>query len=992
MSNMNIFEFELRFIAFKWISKKFKLKRDQDTLLQLVKISAKWVPKKKIQDISPQELKEITLATYSNFKKKFISDSNEITLKYASLADYIERLEYELKVIKEMWFNTYMLIVADFCNRARANEIVVWPWRWSWAWSLLAWVIGITDVDPFAYNLLFERFLNPARVSMPDLDIDFEDTLREKVIEYVTQKYGADKVCYIWTYMKLATKAAFKDTARAIWIPFDRANKVSSAIPEKTSLKDIINLTKENEEIKTLYNNDEKIKEAIDLGSKVEGNLRQTWVHACWIIIAPMPVSNYTAIQPMWKWHDGFVSQFDWPTLETIWLLKMDFLWLRNLSVIKNTIKIIAARLAISKKGENILYEWLSAKAIEEYKSWELPQIFSDFLESMQFEPPLEDNYTFEKVFQTWDTSWIFQFEWQGMRRFLVQLKATDINDLIAMSALYRPGPLDFIPTYIKRKHGQEEIDYMLPELKTELEKQYPNEKNLVEEERKKLIEDLDPIMGITYWIAVYQEQLMFMVQSMAWFSLPEADLLRRWIWKKKQAVIDQLKKEFVERSQSFRGYKPETWKIIYEKMIEPAASYSFNKSHAACYSLIAYQTGYLKAHYPLEFYAALLRSVEEDTDKLSFFVDEVLTAWLQIVTPSVNKSYNHIAALNNQVRVGFLACKWIGYSVWEFIEKERKANGLFSSLEDFLKRSNDVINKKSLESLIKSWALDEFQERNTMLENLNMMLDWTKNADQSDWGLFGGMVSTDIQFPETRKATAMEKLLMEYDIFKTFIGWHPFDWLYPMFKKSNFISQFKEVPDAWEFHITAFIKKIQRARKKWFFVTIEDSTDSIDIFLKEMLDIKLFDIFHIKGYKWRSVSIDQMVKISHEELIDKAKRRDLYDESRTIAKVKYTRKSDKSLNALLHQPDIKETLINNDNNGEDDIDIENDETESINEWTNISDENQVYKFPLPESMSTLQNIIKIINDNSGTISIQFGNKSLTTNQNWLDQIQKLLQ
>jgi len=426
-----------------------------------------------------------------------------------------------------MWFNTYFLIVSDFVARSKQNMIAVGPGRWSWAGSILARLTKITDVNPLQFWLLFERFLNPARVSMPDFDIDFEDEKREDVIEYVTQKYWKDKVCAIGTYMKLAKKAAFKDAARYVGLWFEKSNFFSNLIPEDKSISEAIEAPQDNEELKNAYQADKKIQQAVFLGEKLEWNLRQLGVHACWVIISPDPITEYTAIQYIKDNKElGVVSQYDWPTLETIWLLKMDFLGLRNLSVIKNCIKIII----IKNKAEN--------KKID--------KMFADYDKNTSFYPPLEDNFTFEKVFQNWNTTWIFQFESEWMRRFLIQLKANSINDLVAMNALYRPGPMEYIPTYIKRKHWEEKITYMEKELKKILTEKYW-EDTVIQEERK-LIEDLDPIMNITYWIAVYQEQLMFLVQSIAWFSLAEADLLRRWVGKKKKEVIEQLKKEFIKR------------------------------------------------------------------------------------------------------------------------------------------------------------------------------------------------------------------------------------------------------------------------------------------------------------------------------------------------------------------------------------------------------------------------------------------------------------
>ncbi len=389
-------------------------------------------------------------------------------------------------------------------------------------------------------------------------------------------------------------------------------------MPEKMSLLQAVNAPDTWEELKAIYESDAKVKQAAELSEKLQWNMRQLGMHACGIIIAPDKLTKYSPVQYIKENEDTIVSQYDWPTLETIGLLKMDFLWLRNLSVIKNCIKIIQKK----HEKENI----------------PLPEMFSRFFEDTSFQPPLEDLFTFEKVFQVGNTTGIFQFESSGMRKFLIKLKADSINDLVAMNALYRPGPMEFIPNYIARKNGEEPISYMSAELRDILIEKYGEEET--DKENVKLVEDLAPIMNLTYGIAVYQEQLMFLVQSMAGFSLAEADLLRRWVGKKKKEIIEQLKKEFTKRSKEYRWYKKETAIYVYEKMIEPAASYSFNKSHSVCYAMIAYQTAYLKAYYPVEFYASLIRSVEEDTDELSLYIYEAQNQGIVVLPPDINHSF----------------------------------------------------------------------------------------------------------------------------------------------------------------------------------------------------------------------------------------------------------------------------------------------------------------------------------------------------------------
>lgn len=871
---MDLHEFELRYLAYKGLKTRLRLDWDTDMLINLVRITERGVLEKSVPETSPADLKRFTQETYTNFKKEIIKQWETIyplkTSKY-SLATYLEKLEYELKVIKEMHFNSYFLIVSDYVRWAKKQMIVVGPGRGSGAGSLLAWAIEITDIDPLPFDLLFERFLNPARVSMPDFDIDFEDTQRQRVIDYCAEKYGQEKVCSIGTFMKMATKAAFKDSARAVGVPFEMANQISNIIPEKNSLKTILSSAEEFEEIHTILGSNEKVKEAFDLASNLEGNLRQLGVHACWIIIAPEAVSTYTPVQFAKENDHTIVSQYDGPTLEQIWLLKMDFLGLRNLSIIKTCIKIIKAR--HEKEGKA------------------LPEIFQHFLETTSFQPDINDTFTYDSVFKAGDTTWIFQFESQGMRRFLIQLEPNSINDLVAMNALYRPWPMEFIPRYIERKHGREPIEYMSEELRAELTKKYWAE--VAEQENQKLIEDLSPIMSLTYGIAVYQEQLMFLVQAMAGFSLGEADMLRRWVGKKKKEVIEKLKKEFITRGETFRAYKPETTTYIYEKMIEPAASYSFNKSHSVCYAMVAYQTAYLKAHFPVEFSAALIRSVEEDTDTQSFYISEIQNKGIAVLPPDVNVSFNHVAAIGNDIRLGFFSAKGMGEDIWETIQQERQKNWLFQSLEDFLKRCDRVINKKSLESLIKCGALDQFGDRNVFLENIQILLDRTKNIANADFGLFGGMgVDTTIQLKPAKSSNLMERLMMEQEVLKAFVSWNPLDGLYLYIKKFSFLNQIIAQEQVSKFIVYGYIKEVQRAKKKGFFIKVEDISANWEFFIRDALDFHKFDLVILYGSKKNGrVYLDKIIKTDYDTLIKLAGGK--YDPEWTVARAKKERYGD---------------------------------------------------------------------------------------------------
>lgn len=980
---MDIFEFELRYLAYEGMNTKFNLNRDQDIILNLVKITDKGNLKWAVQESSPEELQTATYETYTKFKKDFIQKNwSKFLYKKNVLSDeplenftiqiYIDRLEYELKVIKEMGFNTYFLIVADFVIRSKQNWIIVWPWRWSGAGSLLAWFTQITDIDPLPYWLLFERFLNPSRISMPDFDIDFEDQNREKVIQYVIEKYWEENVCSIWTFMQLAKKASFKDSARVLWLDFDASNKFSALMPGKWNYSEYSQL-EENQPLVAMYESNETIQTALEFWEKLEWNMRQLWVHACGIIIAPDAVSNYSPTQYIKETDHTIVSQYDGPTLENIWLLKMDFLWLRNLSIIRNCIKIIDA----------------------EYKNlWkDLPQIFKDFKRTSSFQPPLDDEYTYEKIFKKWDTTWIFQFESNWMRSYLVKLEASSINDLIAMNALYRPGPMEFIPDYIDRKHGRKKIQYLADELRYDLEKKYSKE--VADQEELKLVEDLWPIMDITNWIAVFQEQLMFLVQRMAGFSLAEADMLRRWVWKKKMEVIEQLKSEFITKWATFREYKNETTKYIYEKMIEPAASYSFNKSHSVCYSRIAFQTAYLKAHYPVEFYAALIRSVEDDTEEMSNYIKETQNHWIIVKTVDINHSYNHVAAIEDHIILWFSGVKWVWWDVALFIEQERIQNGKFKDLWDFLKRCKKIVNKKSLESLAKVWAFDAFVDRNTIMQNIQPALDWVRSSDNMDNWLFGGWdMDMSLQLKPYPIATIKQKMLWEYECLRIFLSINPFDWLYNYLKKNTFISQLEE-NYVWNFKLICYISNIQRAKKKWFFITMEDISWTKDFFFKDRYDFEMFDILIIEWFKreWKYINPSKIVKTSRDKL--KQLSWNSYDKNIKAIDAKISR-INKGLSHHLSQEEtlapIPEQPIISDSDVEDSISqsvVSDTDLEPNTQNQDISESKKELK--LPDTIKWINKVKEILKKYPGDRVVLVWGLEFFVNEEWKNRLLEIL-
>lgn len=735
-------EWYLRYLSFKWLNWRYNYNLSQTEIFNLVKKIDVPGLQKKLTESSPEELKALSITFYSEEKKAFISKLDK------DLIDKIDRLEYELVVVHEMGFDAYFLIVADYINWARNNDIPVGPGRWSAAGSLMAYLSWITDIDPLPYSLLFERFLNPARISMPDIDTDFADDGRDRVIEYCRNKYGADHVAQICTFGTFAARAAVKDVGRVMWVDFAEMNELAKLIPEKpwTKLKQAL---EESLEFKMAYEQNPKYQNIIDNALKIEGNVRQIWVHACAVIIAPNKMTDYTALAHPPKDQNAIITQYSAYPLEDLGLLKMDFLGLRNLTIIKRALKIIKNN------------KWVDVDILN---------------------VPRDDQKVFE-IFAAWDTTWVFQFESDGMRKYLIDLQPNSFEDLIAMVSLYRPWPLAYIPSYVERKHGREEVKYMADNLIEILKSAWYNQDEIAEEKRK-LDEDLAPILDVSNGIAVYQEQLMFIVQVMAWFSLGEADLLRRWIGKKKIEIIEQLKWEFITKAGQFKNYKPETPKYIYEEMIQPAANYSFNKSHAACYAFIAYQTAYLKAYYRTEFLTALMVSDEESMERIVMEVWECNSKWIQVLPPSINDSMKHFTYINDTtIRFGLKAIKWIWDWPIEAIKNGRK-DGKYTSLEDFIARAGrEVINKKSLEALILSGSLDDFGERGQLYKNIENIIKfsraWEKKKESNQIGLFDHIENSNALVLETVSEFSFEELIKWEKLVIWFpISGHPLDGL----------------------------------------------------------------------------------------------------------------------------------------------------------------------------------------------------------------------
>lgn len=960
---MDIFEFELRWRAFSWLLTFFGEEWTSEQLLSYIQRTPNGELKTELVETSIEQLRTATRASYTTVKQQRVEAAYKEEFKWKTKGEYIERLEYELKVIFEMWYNTYFLVVRDYIYRAKSQQIMVWPGRWSVAGSLLSYVLGITDLDPLEYDLIFERFLNPGRISMPDIDTDFEDTYRDRVIDYITNRYGHQNVSHIGTYMTLAARASFKDVARVMGIKFDQANKLSALISEKT----ITDSKARNKDLQNALQQDTRLERVIDTASALEGTVRQTGVHACGMIIAPSAVTNYSPIQypPKIgsKWsrdEERIVSQYEGPVIEDLGLLKMDILWLRNLSIIKHTAKILQARAKTEGK--------------------ELPILIHNILEKMSFHPPLGDTEAYA-IFAAGDTSGVFQFESDGMRGWLKKLKPNTFDDLIAMVSLYRPWPMEFIPHYIDRKYGIEEVSYMPSELYQILSNHYGED--IAKQERDKLVQDLDPFMRITYGIAVYQEQLMRLVQAMAGFSMAEADNVRKGIGKKIREVIEKTKIEFVKRAQSYKDYKSETAHRVYEKMIEPAADYSFNKSHAACYAYISYQTARLKAHYPLEFHAALLRSVEQDPNKLAQFIQEVQLQGVVVRPPNINTSFEHVSAIDDHLELGFVAIKGIGSEVGQYIEQERTVNWSYESLGDFLRRIKEYTNKKTLESLVKAGALDVFGDRNHLLDSIPEMLERSRQqqlGDSSGW-LFGEALFDGQEFalPPSKKNSSTDVLMQlrtEKEVFNVGLSFHPLDGLYARCRtKYNFITAVN-IENFGEFHLCAMVVSLNKGMRGGYFLQIEDITGQMELYLQEKIDVEPFDILYITGYKgMRMPKIDTIRVLSLKSLRAKAQKAKLYTPNQTVAEIRQLRKQE-------YQASLPSSFVPTDTS---------EETAPKQVSSDLSPKNSSTAFPAPENIAILAQLPQLLKAYPGEVAVTIGDLQATISDEWVQKLQQLL-
>lgn len=702
--------------------------------------------------------------------------------------EVLERADYELSVIDGMGFNGYFLIVQDFINWGKDQGIIFGPGRGSAAGSIIAYALRITELDPLQYDLLFERFLNPDRISMPDIDIDIQDTRRDEVINYCANKYGAGRVANIVTFGKMAARAAVRDVARVLEVPYSEADRLSKMIPAPNQGKHIpLSVSiQNNKDLKNEYETNPTAKTVFDYAIRLEGTIRSHGVHAAGVVIAPDEIVNFIPLEMAQK--GVIATQYPMGPVEELGLLKMDFLGLSNLTTINNALRII-------KKVNGI-------------------KINLDEL-------PLDDKITYE-LLQRGDTTGVFQLESAGMKRYLRELKPSVFDDIIAMVALYRPGPMQFIDSFIKRKHGKEKITYLHPKFKNALKE--------------------------TYGILVYQEQFMQISKEFAGFTGGQADTLRKAVGKKKIDLMRKVKVDFVEGAVKTSGADPALAEKFWEQL-EEFANYCFNKSHAACYGLIAYWTAYLKSHYPEAFMAALMTSDRDDVDRLAIEINECKHIGIKVLPPDINEGFLEFAVVpeKKQIRFGMAAVKGVGSGAVEEILRARE-DGKFINIEDFAKRVlTSKFNRKAWESLIKSGGFDSLGDRSDLMFNLDTIQAFAsklqKEAASGQIDLFG-VLGQSSQIQPTLvlqsspiKHTERERLMWERELLGLYVSAHPLDNYDTYFEEQTIslsgISLDMEGKKAIIGGLISSVRAIvTKNGSKMAFVKIEDKTSEAEIII----------------------------------------------------------------------------------------------------------------------------------------------------------------
>lgn len=776
------------------------------------------LPKYDVPDgyTADEYLKKIT---YDGFKKRYPNPDKQL----------LERLEYEFNTIVSMGYVDYFLIVWDYIKFAKDNGITVGPGRGSAAGSVVAYSLDITTIDPIKYDLIFERFLNPERVSMPDIDVDFSDERRQEVIDYVTEKYGADKVAQIITFGTLAARAAIKDVGRALDMPYADVDRISKMVPTELNMT-IDKALGMNPELKNEYENDDDVRRLIDMSRKLEGLPRHASTHAAGVVICGKPVTEYV---PLYVSDKGASTQFTMTTLEELGILKMDFLGLRTLTVVEN--------------------------AVNEIKRIYGIDVDIDNLED-------DDPKVYELISQG-KTEGVFQLESGGMKQFMKELKPTRLEDLIAGISLYRPGPMDFIPKYVKGKNSGETIQYTSPAL--------------------------EPILKNTYGCIVYQEQVMQIVRDLAGYSLGRSDLVRRAMSKKKAKVMAEERKNFVYGIEGevpgclANGIPEKTAEKIFDEMTD-FAKYAFNKSHAACYAVVAYQTAWLKCYYPVEFMAALMTSVMDNTSKISGYIEDCRQMGITLLPPDINEGFGNFSVSGNQIRFGLAAIKSVGLPAVKALIAEREKNGKYKGLTDFCSRMvGQEINKRMVENLIFAGAFDSFGgTRKQYISVYKSVMDGLaqskKNNIEGQLNLFEISVGTDEHdaydsFEYVAEYAEKDKLQNEKNVLGIYISGHPLaEYADKLEKKvsahcadfleSNIEDGLSEIYDGKKVKVGGFIAeknvKFTRNNTQMAFIKIEDMTGSTEVIVFP----KAYDKFGKYLFEERVIIVEGRASVSEGE------------------------------------------------------------------------------------------------------------------------------
>jgi DNA polymerase-3 subunit alpha len=695
-----------------------------------------------------------------------------------------DRVDYELKIIEQTGFAGYFLIVQDIVNFAKENNLMVGPGRGSAGGSLVSYLLGITEINPLKYGLFFERFLNPQRYEPPDIDIDFSDTKRDLIFDYIRKKFGSDRFAQIITFGKMAARAAVRDTGRSLGFSFSFVDRLARLIPANLSLEEAEKLM----EVQKIIKENESYKKILDSAKRLEGTIRHASVHACGTVISPDPITDYVPLQFAPGEEKVIISQYDMYSIQEIGLLKMDFLGLRTLSIIETSKKLI-----LERHGQDII-----------------------------FDDKFDDQKTFE-ILRQGNTTGVFQLEGKGMTEYLKKIKPTKIEDIVVLLALYRPGPLELIPSFIRRKFGKEKIDYLHPKL--------------------------EPILRETFGIMVYQEQLMKMAQELAGYSPIEADVLRKAIGKKIKTLLDEEVQKLTQRMIQNGINKDLAQKIA--KLVEPFARYGFNKSHAVAYAILAYYTAYLKAYFPVEFLTSCLIHEGKDIDKVKIYLQSFKIYEIKILPPDINESNFHFTIVDEKtVRFGLGSIKNIGEPLINFIVEERKTNGPFNGLLDFLKRvKHKDLNKKSFESLIKAGAFDCFNDRKVLITNLDYLLDYAQKTKNLNNGLsLFGQSNDNLYLKPAKDIDEIEILKWEKELLGIYISGHPYQKF--SLKLNGKIKKIKDalkMDEGIKISLAGVLNEIKRMisknKESFAYLEIEDLTDSIEVMLFPKVYENYFEI-----------------------------------------------------------------------------------------------------------------------------------------------------